>query len=124
MIDMSSSLIRPNTTLFEPTMANMPGEHSSIPMLTKSDPSACSPIASALVGLTSTNSAFFPVDFCNFEGGGWLGNGTLIDYGGYPKDNLPNDKDGLMGIRLFTPQPNGGGEVWEDPATIHLTTPR
>jgi hypothetical protein len=48
----------------------------------------------------------------------------MIDYGGYPKDNLPNDQDGLMGIRLFTPLPNGQGEIWEDTATIHLTTPR
>ena len=29
-----------------------------------------------------------------------------------------------MGIRLFTPQPNGAGEIWEDPDTVHLTTNR
>ncbi|KIM76040.1 glyoxal oxidase [Piloderma croceum F 1598] len=59
--------------------------------------------------------------FC--AGGGWLGNGTLIDYGGNPQESVTSG-NGVMGIRLYTPQPNGTGEIWEDPATIHLTTNR
>jgi hypothetical protein len=59
----------------------------------------------------------------NFEGGGWLGNGTLIDYGGNPQESVPSGS-GVMGIRLYTPQANGVGEIWEDPSTIHLATNR
>jgi hypothetical protein len=58
-----------------------------------------------------------------FEGGGWLSNGTLIDYGGNSAENIPSG-NGYMGIRLYTPQPNGVGEIWEDVDTIHLTTNR
>lgn len=57
------------------------------------------------------------------KGGGWLGNGTLIDYGGNPVESVPT-QNGLMGIRLFTPLANGAGEVWEDPDNVHLTTNR
>ena len=32
--------------------------------------------------------------------------------------------NGYQGIRLFTPEPDGGGEVWEDPDNVHLTTNR
>jgi hypothetical protein len=59
----------------------------------------------------------------NFEGGGWLSNGTLINYGGSSHENIPS-ANGYQGIRLFTPEANGGGKVWEDPATVHLTTNR
>ena len=59
----------------------------------------------------------------NYEGGGWLSNGTLIDYGGALNESVPS-RSGVMGIRLYTPQPNGVGEIWEDPATIHLATNR
>ena len=56
-------------------------------------------------------------------GGGWLGNGTLIDFGGSSRENIPSG-NGIMGIRLFTPKPNGGGTVFEDPANLHLTSNR
>jgi len=54
---------------------------------------------------------------------GWLGNGTLINYGGNPMENIPSG-NGIMGIRLFTPQPDGGGEVFDDPTHLHLTSNR
>lgn len=59
----------------------------------------------------------------SFKGGGWLSNGTLVNYGGQSQQNIPSG-NGFMGIRLFTPQPNGAGEVFEDPDTLHLTTNR
>jgi hypothetical protein len=73
------------------------------------------------VSQLSTHFFLWTVDY--FKGGGWLGNGTLIDYGGNSRTNIPSG-NGVMGIRLYTPQPNGVGEIWEDPATIHLTTNR
>jgi hypothetical protein len=57
----------------------------------------------------------------HFEGGGWLSNGTLVNYGG---TDVNSNGNGYQGIRLFTPQPNGAGDVFEEPANIHLTTNR
>jgi len=57
--------------------------------------------------------------FC--AGGGWLSNGTLLNYGGTSQSNIPSG-NGYQGIRLFTPLPEG--HVWEDPHRVHLTTNR
>jgi hypothetical protein len=73
--------------------------------------------------LLSCNSLWLVYSFLLTIGGGWLGNGTLIDYGGNPRENIPSG-NGKMGIRLFTPEDNGGGSVFEDPANIHLTSDR
>jgi hypothetical protein len=59
--------------------------------------------------------------FC--AGGGWLSNGTLANFGGAPMDDIPA-QNGLQAIRLFTPQDDGSGEVWEDPSTVRLAVNR
>jgi hypothetical protein len=59
--------------------------------------------------------------FC--AGGGWLSNGTLASFGGNPQENVAAE-DGIMGIRLFTPNNDGSGEVWEDPSTVRLASNR
>jgi hypothetical protein len=61
--------------------------------------------------------------FPGFEGGGWLSNGTLVNYGGSAQESVPSG-NGYQAIRLYTPKPNGAGTVWEDPGRVHLTTNR
>lgn len=59
--------------------------------------------------------------FC--AGGGWLSNGTLLNYGGTSQSNIPSG-NGYQGLRMFTPLPDGRGHVFEEPHRIHLTTHR
>lgn len=54
---------------------------------------------------TKTNS------FC--AGGGFLGNGTLANFGGNPREGATVTEDGIMAIRLFTPGSDGSGELYE-----------
>ncbi|TKA53154.1 hypothetical protein B0A53_04010 [Rhodotorula sp. CCFEE 5036] len=62
--------------------------------------------------------------FC--AGGGWIGNGTLVSVGGNPQQtNLNNGaKNGLAGVRFFTPCSNEKCDVYENPSRIRLTSPR
>ncbi|KAJ7580142.1 glyoxal oxidase N-terminus-domain-containing protein [Mycena floridula] len=65
--------------------------------------------------------------FCG--SGALLSNGTMVSVGGQPVLNpdLPYDKDGLMGIRIFEPcaSPSGAGcTLFENPKTHHLAVPR
>lgn len=59
--------------------------------------------------------------FC--AGGGWIGNGTLVSVGGNPQQtNLNNGaKNGLAGVRFFTPCSNEKCDVYENPSRIRLT---
>jgi hypothetical protein len=60
----------------------------------------------------------------NLKGGGWLSNGTLVNFGGNDAENGIPSGNGYQGLRLFTPQPGGGGEVFEDIANVHLAVNR
>ncbi|GAA5973306.1 hypothetical protein JCM11641_003065 [Rhodosporidiobolus odoratus] len=62
--------------------------------------------------------------FC--AGGGWISNGTLVSVGGNPQQTYINDKakDGLAGVRLFTPCTNDKCDVYENPSRIRMTSAR
>jgi len=47
----------------------------------------------------------------------------LAGFGGNPREKVAA-QNGIMGIRLFTPNNDGSGEVWEDPSTVRLTSAR
>lgn len=59
--------------------------------------------------------------FC--AGGGWIGNGTLVSVGGNPQQSNLNNaaKNGLAGVRFFTPCSNEKCDVYESPSRIRLT---
>ncbi|KAG8740868.1 hypothetical protein FRC10_003823 [Ceratobasidium sp. 414] len=66
--------------------------------------------------------------FC--AGGGFLGNGTLINVGGNPvvEDTTGStdfgDKDGLQAIRLYTPCSGGTCDIYENPNRLRMKSPR
>jgi len=65
--------------------------------------------------------------FC--AGGGWLSNGTMISVGGSPLTSESENQSeesvaGWDGLRMFTPGQAGGGQVYEDPSRLRLTSKR
>ena len=62
--------------------------------------------------------------FC--AGGSFLSNGTLINVGGNPvvAGNIFDDTNGLQGIRLFTPCPDGDCDIYENPSRIRMASSR
>ncbi|KAF8599754.1 copper radical oxidase [Ceratobasidium sp. AG-I] len=66
--------------------------------------------------------------FC--AGGGFLGNGTLLNVGGNPVvEDLAGvvdfgDVNGLQAIRLFQPCSDGNCDVYERPKDLHMMSPR
>lgn len=75
---------------------------------------------------TISNASVRPIamqsnSFC--AGGSWLSNGTLANIGGDPRSSS-SSKGGVNAIRLFTPCGSGACGIYDDPAQLHLNSPR